>query len=163
MERKVLMEEKIGQRHHPDNQVGSSENDNAQSFGARPSDCSKRILVVEDNLVNYKIVSRFLNKWGFEHANAENGVEALQMMETECYALALMDLHMPLMDGYETTRQIRAHEDSRKANLPIIAFSADAVAEIQQKASEAGINGFANKPFKPAELHAEIERLIASR
>ena len=116
----------------------------------------KKILVVEDNKINQLIISRFLKKWKIKFDIAEDGLEAVEKVQTYDYGLVLMDLQMPNMDGYEATRTIRQLKDSKYKELPIIALSASAVLEIRDQAISAGMNGFMTKPFKPNELFETI-------
>lgn len=118
-----------------------------------------RILVVEDNKVNQMVARKFLEKWNTKPDFAEHGGIAMKMLEQNTYDLVLMDLQMPEMDGYETTRAIRGSEASH-SGIPIIALSASAMLQIRQKALDSGMNDFVIKPFKPAELFNKILRLV---
>lgn len=115
-----------------------------------------RVLVVEDNLVNQKIVSKYLSKWDVENDLAENGKIAVQMMMTNRYDLVLMDLHMPEMSGYEATLKIRSINEPYYQNLPIIALTASVFLEDREKIHKFGMNGFITKPFNPSELFWSI-------
>lgn len=114
-----------------------------------------KILVVEDNKVNQMVAGKFLEKWNTDPAFAENGKLALSMLDKEKFDLVLMDLQMPEMDGYETTRNIRKSDKSYR-NIPIIALSASAMLQIRDKAINAGMNEFVTKPFHPKELFNKI-------
>jgi CheY-like chemotaxis protein len=111
-----------------------------------------RVLVVEDNLVNQKIASKFLDKWDVEHDMAENGKVAVDLVSKNYYDLVLMDLHMPLMSGYEATLKIREKEEPYYQNLPIVALTASVFLEDREKIHKFGMNGFITKPFNPSEL-----------
>lgn len=120
----------------------------------------KQLLVVEDNLINYKVVSRFLQKWGITCDHALNGAVALEKIQEKAYDLVLMDLQMPVMDGYEATRQIRKLPLPQQAYVPILAFSANSLPEIQAQIEAAGIDGFVSKPFVPEDLKQELARVL---
>ena len=116
-----------------------------------------RVLVVEDNLVNQKIVSKFLAKWEASVDIAENGVIAVAMVQEKEYDVVLMDLHMPEMNGYDATRAIRSMEGDYYKSLPIIALTASAFLEDRDKIYTYGMNGYIIKPFNPTELYWKIE------
>lgn len=119
-----------------------------------------RVLLVEDNKINIIVAQKFLKKWGLEVDIAENGQIALDKVQQTDYELVLMDLDMPVMDGYEATRQIRALKDQRYKDLPIIALSASAVMDFRQRAMEVGMVEYVTKPFKPAELQKVLSKFI---
>ena len=119
----------------------------------------RRILVVEDNKVNQIIAQKFLKQWGINITIAENGKEALKKLELDNFELILMDLQMPEMDGYETTKRIRSLNTSYQ-NIPIIALSASAMLQIRDKALVIGMNDFVTKPFNPNELYAKMLNLL---
>lgn len=105
----------------------------------------RKVLLIEDNTTNQKVATKMLERNGIEVACAENGKVGLQMLENEQYDLILMDLQMPVMDGYETTRCIKAL-DSEKAHLPIVALTAAAMVGEREKCLEAGMNDYLSKP-----------------
>ncbi|MFQ9873191.1 MAG: response regulator, partial [Oscillospiraceae bacterium] len=110
----------------------------------------KRILVVEDNEINRMIVVSILEELGCELTEAQNGQEALEFFETSSPAffdLILMDIQMPVMDGYEATRRIRALSRPDAHTVPIIAMTANAFSEDIEKALAAGMNDVATKPL----------------
>ena len=113
-----------------------------------------RILVVDDNEMNRMILNQFLNKWGIESDDAENGKEAFEKVVKNSYDLVLLDLQMPIMDGYELTKLIRSNEMLR--DLPIIAISADSISNVYEKVTAAGMNDFIVKPLNPADLKQKI-------
>ncbi|HXH17511.1 MAG TPA: PAS domain S-box protein [Chitinophagales bacterium] len=115
-----------------------------------------RILLVEDNKVNQKVATKFLSKWDALVDIAENGAEALQKIKLNSYDIVLMDLLMPVMDGYETTRQIRKMPLCK--DLPVIALTASAMSHEREKAFEAEVNDYISKPFVPSELYGKIAR-----
>lgn len=118
----------------------------------------KRILIVEDNVFNVKVVKRILKFWDMEIDIAGDGFEALEKIREKDYNIVLMDLQMPRMDGYEATATIRSWEDNKYQSLPIVALSASALADFRQRAFDVGMNDFLTKPFKPKDLFQTIER-----
>ncbi len=109
-----------------------------------------RLLLVEDNELNLEIAQEILQDNGFTVELAHNGeeaVEAVKNAEPEHYDAVLMDIQMPVMDGYEATRLIRGLDDSARANVPIIAMTANAFEEDRQNAEKAGMNGHVSKPI----------------
>lgn len=114
-------------------------------------DCS--ILLVEDNAVNVKIATKFLKKWGADVALANNGQEAIDLVRKESYNIVLMDIRMPVLGGVEATTEIRTFNTT----TPIVALTASTLAEVREEFMEIGFNGFITKPFRPAELLAEIQ------
>lgn len=115
-----------------------------------------RILLAEDNLVNQKVMQRFLEKWAINVTIVNNGKEAVEHIEKENYDLVLMDLQMPEMDGYEAATKIRLMHDSRKRNIPIIALTAAALKEVKENVYACGMNDFITKPFNPVDLEQKI-------
>ncbi len=119
-----------------------------------------KILLVEDNRVNQVVASNFLKRWGVELVIANNGREALQLITSKDYALVLMDLQMPELDGYETSRRIRNMDGAFYANIPIIALTASAMTDVKGKVIAAGMNDFISKPFQPFDLYQKISTYI---
>jgi PAS domain S-box-containing protein len=121
-----------------------------------------RALVVEDNFVNQKVAQRQLEKLGHKVEVAGNGARAIEMLALQKYDVVIMDCQMPVLDGYEATRQIRA---GRVPNLdrqvPIIALTAYAMESDRQKCLAAGMDEFVSKPIRYEELKAAIERVLA--
>ena len=123
----------------------------------------KKILLVEDNALNQEIAATILEEKGFLVDLAEDGTEAVEKVERAPagrYDLILMDIQMPLMDGYEATRRIRALADSAKANVPIYAMTANAFEEDRQKALDAGLDGHIVKPIDIAALMAVLREAL---
>lgn len=115
----------------------------------------KKLLLVEDNELNREIAYELLGEYGFVIETAQNGAEALEMVETSkpgTYDLLLMDIQMPVMDGYEATRQIRALENPMLSKIPILAMTANAFEEDRKEAKKCGMNGFLSKPIDMEEL-----------
>ncbi len=120
----------------------------------------RRILLVEDNPVNVMVAEKLLRKWGAEVDTAENGFEAVEAVIARSYDLVLMDIQMPLKDGYAATREIRALGGGQYQRLPIIALSAATTENVQREAVRAGMDGFLTKPINPGELKAKILRYL---
>ncbi len=118
----------------------------------------KKILVAEDNKVNFFVANKFLLNWGAVVTHAENGQIAIDLLKTDDYDLILMDLHMPVMDGIEATRIIRNSEDERLRNIPIVALTAAIMSESHDKIDDLNINDYVLKPFKPHDLFDRIKR-----
>jgi signal transduction histidine kinase len=106
------------------------------------------ILVVEDNPMNILVVQNFLKRWGATSDVAHNGAEALEKLDSSRHRIVLMDLHMPVMDGYEATRQIRANKES----IPIVALTASVALDVENEVFAIGINEIVIKPFVPDHL-----------
>lgn len=122
----------------------------------------KRILLAEDNDLNAEIAMELLSEEGLEIERAENGVLCVEMLEKalpDYYDMILMDIQMPIMNGYEATQKIRRLEDKEKANIPIIAMTANAFAEDRKKALEVGMNDHVAKPIDMNKLLSIIGRL----
>jgi CheY-like chemotaxis protein len=115
-----------------------------------------KVLLVEDNKINQMIAMKFLMRWNAEVTLAENGVEALKLVQAQKFHIVLMDLQMPLMDGYEASSQIRMLNDPYYQRLPIIALTASALIEVKEGITRAGMNDIVNKPFIPDELNNKI-------
>ena len=119
------------------------------------------ILLVEDNHINQIVAVNTLKKLGVKPKVANNGVEALEILKTKSFDLILMDIQMPLMNGIETTINIRQLADHGKRNIPIIALSADAYSNNVKEALDAGMNAYLTKPFKPEDLYETIRDNLA--
>ena len=118
------------------------------------------VLVVEDNLVNQKIVSKFLAKWEASVDIAENGKIAVQKIQETQYDVVLMDLHMPEMNGYDASMFVRTLDGDYFKNLPIIALTASAFLEDRDKIYTCGMSGYIIKPFNPTELYWKISPFL---
>ena len=121
----------------------------------------KRILVVDDAPINIFVAKKFLDGWNAEVLTAENGQEAVDICEKEPVDLILMDLQMPVLDGYQASLKIRTGQ-GLNADVPIIAMSADVLSSAKETLEQNGINDQLEKPFHPNELklriHANINR-----
>ena len=123
----------------------------------------KRLLLVEDIELNREIAETILVEGGFAVDSAENGkiaVEMLKESEPGYYDLILMDIQMPVMDGYEATRAIRALDNIELATIPILAMTANAFEEDKKQALSAGMNGHLVKPIRIEELYAALEEYL---
>ena len=146
------------------------------SLGQKPADAvqrllpeknadfkGKHILLVEDNELNREIAQEILQEYGFLVDTAENGAVAVEKVSTAApgsYDLVLMDVQMPIMDGYTATRKIRALDDPARAKLPIIAMTANAFDEDRRNALESGMNGFLSKPIVIDDLVQELRKIL---
>ena len=119
------------------------------------------ILLVEDNHINQIVAVNTLKKLKVKPKVANNGVEALEILKNQSFDLILMDIQMPLMNGIETTINIRQLADDAKRNIPIIALSADAYSNNVEEALDAGMNAYLTKPFKPEDLYETIRDNLA--
>ncbi|WP_229206733.1 hybrid sensor histidine kinase/response regulator [Dyadobacter crusticola] len=115
-----------------------------------------RVLIVEDNAINVLLMRNFMRQWKVEHDVANNGLVALEKVQSGDYDLVLMDLQMPEMDGYEATQKIRQLPGEKYARLPIIALTASAMMDIKDIAFTVGMTDYISKPFSPAELYSKI-------
>jgi CheY-like chemotaxis protein len=120
----------------------------------------KKILVAEDNKINFFVANKFLVGWGIIVVHAENGQIALEILEKEKFDLILMDLHMPVMDGIEATRIIRKSDNPDIKNIPIVALTAAIMSESHDKIADLNINDYVLKPFKPHDLFERIRKHI---
>jgi signal transduction histidine kinase len=116
----------------------------------------KRILVAEDNKINFFVANKFLIGWGVIVSHAENGQLALDMLDENDFDLILMDLHMPVMDGIEATRIIRNSLNPEICSIPIVALTAAIMSENHDKIDQLNINDYVLKPFKPHDLFSRI-------
>ena len=118
-----------------------------------------RVLVVEDNQINRKFVDILLKRMGYLTYFAENGQIALDRVQKEDFDLVLMDLHMPVMNGVDATRAIRALKHPA-SNLPIIALTADVMKDAYEEAMAAGVSDFVTKPVHLARLQEAIRQQL---
>jgi len=116
-----------------------------------------RVLLVEDNEINRKLALHMLGKFGFDSYAAQNGVEALELLEKNKFDVILMDIQMPEMDGFETTRRIRNQSSGLiDPNIPIIAMTAYAMDKDRDKCLKAGMDDYISKPVQPPVLYKTI-------
>ena len=117
---------------------------------------SSHILVVEDNFMNQKLISKIMDLWECNYTIASGGAEAIELTTKEKYDLILMDIHMPEMDGCETTHAIRSDDQNLNFQIPIIALTAAALLDEKNRAFDSGMNDFLTKPFSPERLKQMI-------
>ncbi len=115
------------------------------------------ILLVEDNEMNTLLASAIIQGTGAQVTEADNGMDAIQLLRNRSFDLVLMDLHLPVMDGFETTRYIR---NNLSLTVPVIAITANMVNGEESKCMEAGMNGFISKPYTEKELLDKIAACI---
>ncbi|QTN37590.1 response regulator [Cryomorphaceae bacterium] len=142
--------------------IGTDEDMDDEQALTKDHLAGKKVLLVEDNQFNYIIAQKFLTKWGMEVRHEENGQLAIEALEKEEFDLVLMDLQMPVMDGYTASRTIRASEKDY-ASIPIIALTASALMDVSNKVQEAGMDDYVSKPFNPNDLQAKILRTISKK
>ncbi len=143
---------------------------NAQSKGPalvtrhtlREEKVALRILLAEDNEVNQKLAVHLLEKRGHSVAVANNGREALEWLERETFDVALLDVQMPEVDGFETTAEIRKREQSTRRHLPIIAMTAYAMQGDRERCLAAGMDDYISKPIQPRRLFEALEERVTS-
>jgi CheY-like chemotaxis protein len=117
-----------------------------------------KILLVEDNEMNRDMLSRRLTRRGYEVLVAEDGVAGVELARSSAPDLILMDMSLPIMDGWEATRQIKSGEGTR--GIPVIALTAHAMAGDEEKALAAGCDGYETKPVDLPRLLARMESLL---
>jgi len=121
-----------------------------------------RILLAEDNPINQQVALRSLQKRGHSIVVAGNGREALDALERDCFDVVLMDLQMPVMDGFEATAAIREKEKATGAHVPIIAMTAHAMKGDEEICLRAGMDGYISKPIRPPQLFQTIEDIASA-
>jgi two-component system cell cycle response regulator DivK len=121
----------------------------------------RRILVVEDNPLNLKLVRDVLQFAGYDVIEAQSGEEGLRVAQQDPPDLVLMDLQLPGIDGTETLRRMR--EGSLGRDVPVVAVTAFAMAEDRERASQAGFDGFVEKPISVRELPGQVEAFMNRR
>ena len=147
------------------NAIGQTQTDASQELLPEKNTNFKgrHILLVEDNELNREIAQEILCEYGFRVDTAENGEVAVEKVSTAApgsYDLVLMDVQMPVMDGYTATRKIRALDDPARAKLPILAMTANAFDEDRRNALESGMNGFLSKPIVIGDLVQELRKIL---
>jgi CheY-like chemotaxis protein len=131
---------------------------------AAPRSNAPHILLAEDNIVNQKVATRILEKLGFQVDAVGNGADAIRALETETYDLVLMDVQMPVLDGFATTQQIRGGYTSvADPTLPILAMTAHAMKGDRERCLEAGMDDYIAKPIQAQELVAKLEYWLTQR
>jgi two-component system, cell cycle response regulator DivK len=117
-----------------------------------------KIVLVEDNEDNRDMLSRRLTRKGYEVLIAVNGEEAVELVKKERPALVLMDISLPVMDGFEATRRLKSQDDTK--NIPIVALTAHAMSGDREKAIDAGCDDYDVKPVELTRLLSKIENLL---
>ena len=143
--------------------LGHSKDKNQQDRPDTNTFSGKRILLAEDNELNREIASELLMGYGFCIDSAENGAEAVEKVAISkpgYYDLVLMDIQMPIMNGYEATKQIRALENTELSGIPILAMTANAFDEDRKAAEECGMNGFLLKPIIMDEIISAVNSVL---
>ncbi len=120
------------------------------------------ILVVEDNLMNQKYVSNLLNKWNITYTLASDGKKAVEEAKKQAFDLILMDIQMPIMDGYQAAVAIRSTHNPNQ-HVPIVALTASAMPDHKSTALTVGMNDFLTKPFEPKQLFAVLQQYAVPR
>lgn len=118
-----------------------------------------KILLVEDNEMNRDMLSRRLVRRGYEVIVAEDGAAGVEAVRLQRPDLVLMDMSLPVMDGWEATRKLKASDETR--GVPVVALTAHAMAGDEQRARDAGCDGYETKPVELTRLLAKIEALLA--
>ena len=121
---------------------------------------SIQVLIAEDNPVNVMLMKKLFSKWDITPVVAENGERVIELLQYGNFDIILMDLQMPVLDGFEASKIIRKMADPKKAATPIIALTASALFDIKDRVYEAGMNDYVSKPFKPTELMDKMLNLI---
>jgi len=121
---------------------------------------SKKILVVEDTEDNRQILRDLLGMAGYDMVEAHDGLQGVAMAAEHKPDLILMDIQMPVLDGYEATRRIKA--DPALASIPIVAVTSYALSGDEQKARDAGCNDYIAKPYSPRQMLAKVREILGS-
>jgi CheY-like chemotaxis protein len=165
----VHVESDVGRGSHfwVDLPLQAAPNDALALTGLEPNDADDdeavSVLLVEDDLVNQMVVEEMLKMLGCEVEVVADGELAHRAAGAGVYDIVFMDCHMPVMDGYEATRRIRAAEQGSGKRVPIVALTADSLATDRQRCLDAGMDGFMTKPVSSAQLSAAIERWTGRR
>jgi two-component system cell cycle response regulator DivK len=118
----------------------------------------KKVLIVEDNEKNLYMMKFLVGHKGYQVIEARDGVEGVKLATIEKPDLILMDIQLPLLDGYKATKQIKANEETR--NIPVIALTSFAMIGDREKTLKAGCNGYIEKPIDPETFLAEMEKFL---
>jgi CheY-like chemotaxis protein len=129
--------------------------------GEEPRLRGMRVLVVEDNPVNQMVATEYLESWGCEHVTADNGAAAVALYREDSFDVVLMDVQMPIMDGFEATAEIRRIEEAGGGHVPIIAMTANAMSGDRERCLRAGMDGYLSKPLQPRVLKERLTELAA--
>jgi len=140
----------------------SKVNNTATASESKKASKSLNVLLAEDNTMNQLLAQKVFTGWGWNIDVVENGMDAIKKLCNKDFDVILMDIHMPGMDGYETTQQIRNTLPTPKSNIPIIAMTAHLTADEEEKCYKTGMNGYILKPFDEETLHAKIVSIVGS-
>ncbi|MGN6181483.1 MAG: ATP-binding protein [Mucilaginibacter sp.] len=141
-------------------EVVSPRVENAPALSANDQLSNMRVLIAEDNMVNVMLMKKLFAKWNIVPTIAENGERAIELVQYGNFDIILMDLQMPVMNGFDAATEIRKMPDPRKANIPIIALTASALFDIRERVFNSGMNDYVAKPFKPNELFEKMQHLV---
>ncbi|MFS4455617.1 ATP-binding protein [Maribacter sp. 2304DJ31-5] len=122
-----------------------------------------KVLIAEDNKINIMVIRKFLIKWGIDFEIAENGKIAVEMAKNSLYDLVLMDLQMPVMNGFDSCKLIKESDDSMNRDTPIYALSASTGADIKNEIKKYKMDGLICKPFDPDKLHQKLKDIVRTR
>ena len=122
-----------------------------------------KLLLVDDNHINILLLEKMLSKWEIKTESASNGEEALLKFLNDNFDGVLMDIHMPLMDGFETTLAIRSLSDESKAKIPVIAITASVSHDVYEKVNDSGMNDYLPKPFQVDQLYEKLVKIYKSQ
>lgn len=128
----------------------------------QPDSKKINILVAEDNLINQKLINKLLMNRGYQTLVVEDGLKAVEALHNKSFDLVLMDIQMPIMDGYQATSYIRNVERLTGDHIPIIAVTAFAMDSDRQKCYELGMDDFLAKPFNKMDFYNIIEKHLSS-
>ena len=143
--------------------LGLEEGVTATGEGSAPDETKGlSILLAEDNSVNQQLAARLLEKKGHNVAIANNGSEAVVLWEQGHFDLVLMDVQMPVMDGFEATAAIREKERTTNSRVPVIALTANAMSGDRERCIAAGMDSYVSKPIRPDQLFEEMTRVVVS-
>ena len=118
------------------------------------------LLLADDDQINRFVISQMLSNWNIQADEAENGLDAFNKVKFKKYDIILMDIHMPVMNGIETTRMIRNESSELNKSIPIVAFSASIMEKDREEGRAVGIDAYIQKPIEPADLYAQISSLL---
>ena len=121
------------------------------------------VLVVEDHKMNIMVIRKFFRKWKIAFEIAENGQIAIDMASKKDYDIILMDLQMPVMNGYDSAAYIRSNTSEHNKHIPIIALSASAAMDVKNKVQKFGMDGHISKPFNPSDLYQTLKEVKNSK
>lgn len=120
-----------------------------------------RVLIAEDNAVNVVLIKKMLAKWDITPTIAGNGEEVIDLLKSGSFDIVLMDIQMPVLNGFDAAIGIRKLSDTKKASIPIIAITAAALSSMKEQVLNSGMNDYLPKPFRPDDLMEKIHRLVA--